>query len=87
MKIKFREENYCLKLMYSNSIYSKIVIYGKIKGAYSARSPLPANPSAAKFTSQGNVHVRTDAQIKFLYYSLQVNIYIRMLDVGVKPNY
>ena len=61
--------------MYSNSIYYKIVIYGKIRGAYSA--PFPPNPSAANFASQGNVHMRTDAQIKFLYYPLRVNIYIR----------
>ena len=56
--------------MYSNSIYSKIVIYGKIRGVYSAPSPSlsPGNPSAAKVVSQGNVHVRTDVQIKFLYY-------------------
>ena len=63
--------------MYSNSIYCKIVIYGKIRGAYSAHSPFSPNPSTAKFASQGNVHVRTDAQIKFLYYPLRVNIYIR----------
>ena len=28
--------------------------------------------SAAKFTSQGHAHVRTDAQIEFLYYPLCV---------------
>ena len=39
--------------------------------------PSPTNPSAAKFASQGDVHVRTNAQIKFLYYPLPVNIYIR----------
>ena len=26
------------------------------------------NPPAAKFASQGDVHVRIDAKIKFLYY-------------------
>ena len=36
-------------------------------GAYSA--PLPNLP-AAKFASQCDVHMRTDAQIKFLYYPL-----------------
>ena len=63
--------------MYSNKIYSKIVIYGKIRRAYSASSPSrsPGNPSAAKVASQGNVHVRTDAQIKFLYYPF-VSTYI-----------
>ena len=62
--------------MYSNSIYRKIVIYGKIRGAYNA-PPSPANPAAAKFASQGDVHVKTDTQIKFLHYPLRVNIYIR----------
>ena len=33
----------------------------------------PPNPPAAKFASQGDVHVRTDAQIKFLYYQLTVH--------------
>ena len=35
-------------------------------GSYST----PINPPAAKFASQGDVHVRTDAQIKSLYYPL-----------------
>ena len=39
--------------------------------------PSPTNPSAAKLASQGNVHVKTNAEIKFLYYPLHVNIYIR----------
>ena len=30
----------------------------------------PPNLPAAKFTSQGDAHVRTNAQIKFLYYPL-----------------
>ena len=34
-------------------------------GSYS--TPL-LNPPAAKFASQGDVHVRIDAKIKFLYY-------------------
>ena len=42
MKIKFWEENYCCKKMYSK-IYSKIVIYSNIGGgAYSAP---PKSPS------------------------------------------
>ena len=32
--------------------------------------PLPTKPPSAKFASQGNAHVRTDAQIQFLYYPL-----------------
>ena len=40
-------------------------------GAVSAPSPpTPPPPPAAKFASQGDAHVKTDAQIKFLYYPL-----------------
>ena len=52
----------------------------QIRGAYSVPSPFPANLSAAKFPSQGNVYVATDAQIKSPCYPLRVNIYI-------EPNY
>ena len=46
-------------------IYSKT--WGELTvGSYS----IPVNPPAAKFASQGDAHVRTNAQIKFLYYSL-----------------
>ena len=77
MKIKFWEEIDCFKeKMYSNSIYSKIVIYGKKVELTATPSPSSTNPSAAKFASQGDVHVRTDTQIKFLYYTLRANIYI-----------
>ena len=76
-KLNFGKKIIALKKeMYSNSIYRKIVIYGKIRGAYST-PPSPANPAAAKFASQSDVHVRTNTQIKFLYYPLHVNIYIR----------
>ena len=51
------------------------------RGAYRSPSvtapptapPLPPQKKktpAAKFTSQGDAHVRTNAQIKFLYYPL-----------------
>ena len=67
MKIRFWEENYVLK----NKIYSKIVIYSKIGGAYTAPFLLPIQiPPAAKFASQGDAHVRSDTQMKFLYYPL-----------------
>ena len=36
--------------------------------------PSPTNSSAAKFASQGDVHVKTDTQIKFLYYPMRVNM-------------
>ena len=34
-------------------------------------SPLPA---AAKFASQGDAHMRTNTQIKFLYYPLPMSL-------------
>ena len=34
------------------------------------RAP-PPNPPAAKFASQDDAHVRTNAQIKFLYHPLE----------------
>ena len=40
----------------------------KKEGLTAPLPPSPENPSAAKFASQGDVHVRTTAQIKFLYY-------------------
>ena len=43
------------------------MIYSKIGGL---TAPLPPNPPAAMFASQGDAHVRIDAQIKFLYYPL-----------------
>ena len=43
---------------------------GGVFTAGSLQRPLPPNPPAAKFTSQGDAPVRTDAQIKFLYYPL-----------------
>ena len=45
--------------------------WGLTAGAVSAPSPpTPPPPPAAKFASQGDAHVKTDAQIKFLYYPL-----------------
>ena len=43
---------------------------GLTAGAVSAPSPPTPPPPAAKFASQGDAHVKTDAQIKFLYYPL-----------------
>ena len=40
-------------------------------GAYSA---FPLSPPAAKFASQGDAHLRTDAQINFLYYPLYMHL-------------
>ena len=41
-------------------------------GAYSEGLQSPPNPRTPKFASQGDAHVRTDTQIKFLYYPLRV---------------
>ena len=45
------------------------MIHSKVGGAYSAPLNSPNSP-AANFASQGDAHVRTDARIKFLYYTL-----------------
>ena len=57
-------------------MYSKIGGIGVVRGelitrSYRAPPPLP-KPPAATFASQGDDHLRTDAQIKFLYYPLTV---------------
>ena len=52
-------------------MYSKIVIY----------PPHPKKKLAAKFASQGDAHVRTDAQIKFLYYLYLHYLYVSVLSV------
>ena len=60
------------------SIYSQIMIYSKIRGEglTAPPSPLPQRkPPAAKFASQSDAHVKTDAEIKFLYYPLYIYIY------------
>ena len=44
--------------------------WGLTAGAVRAPSPPTPPPPAAKFVSQGDAHVKTDAQIKFLYYPL-----------------
>ena len=49
------------------------VIYSKIGGfTAGAYSTPPPNPPAAKFASQGDAHVRTNTQIKFMYYPLHI---------------
>ena len=63
-------------------IYSKIVVCVRVRvrvwgitlqpGLAAPPPPPPPNPPAAKFASQGDVHVRTEAQIKFLYYPVIV---------------
>ena len=46
------------------------MIYSKIRReGLAAPIPLPqTKPPAAKFASQSDAHVKTDAEIKFLYY-------------------
>ena len=68
-------------------IYSKIVVCVRVRvrvrvcvcvghhltaGSCCTTTTPPPNPPAAKFASQGDVHVRTEAQIKFLYYPVIV---------------
>ena len=47
-------------------MYSKTVIYGKIRGLTAVGCSASRNPPAAKFTSQGEAHMRTNAQFKRL---------------------
>ena len=57
------------------------MIYSKIRGEglTAPPSPLPQRkPPAAKFASQSDAHVKTDAEIKFLYYPLYIYIYIHI---------
>ena len=50
-------------------IYSKIGgSGGDLQRGLTASAPLKPPPQGAKFTSQVDACVRTDAQIKFLYY-------------------
>ena len=46
------------------------MIYSKIGGLTARPYSAPPNPRAAKFASQGDANVKTDAQIEFLYYPL-----------------
>ena len=51
------------------------MIYSKIRreGLTAPIPPFPKeNPPAAKFASQSDAHVKTDAEIKFLYYPLYI---------------
>ena len=50
------------------------MIYSKIRReGLAAPIPLPqTKPPAAKFASQSDAHVKTDAEIKFLYYPLYI---------------
>ena len=75
-------------------IYSKIgegrggrgwvVVMGLQQPALSTPPP----PPTAEFTSQGDSHMRTDAQIKFLYYPLGVgfNLPDHMLPILLKKS-
>ena len=65
------------------------MIYSKIRReGLAAPIPLPqTKPPAAKFASQSDPHVKTDAEIKFLYYPLYIyteDIYIERERVGRK---
>ena len=54
-------------------IYSKIGVGGAYNGVLQCPHPTHSPPKkspAVTFASQGDAHMRTDAQIKFLYYPL-----------------
>ena len=54
-------------------IYSKIGVGGAYNGVLKCPPPhpLPSQKTlTVTFASQGDAHMRTDAQIKFLYYPL-----------------
>ena len=68
------------------------MIYSKIRGE-ELTAPIPPSPSpqrkppAAKVASQTDAHVKTDAEIKFLYYPLyiyiqRIYIYIAYIYIG-----
>ena len=54
--------------------YSKIVGDGEGGLQQGLTATTLLKPPAAKFTSQGDAHVRTNTQIKFLYYPLLVMV-------------
>ena len=55
--------------------YSKIVGDGEGGGLQQGLTVTTLlNPPTAKFTSQGDGHVRTNTQINFLYYALLVMV-------------
>ena len=51
------------------------------RGAYSTHTH-PSNPSAAKFALPGDAHMRTDAQIKFLYYPLMPSYVCKLTNIS-----
>ena len=62
------------------SIYSQIVKYSKIRGggptAPISPSPYPQTKTpAAKLASQSDAHMKTEVEIKFLYYPLHIYRY------------
>ena len=62
------------------------MIYSKIRGEglTAPPSPLPQRkPPAAKFASQSDAHVKTDAEIKFLYYPLYIYIYTEYIYIYI----
>ena len=53
------------------------------RGAYSTHTHThPSNPPAAKFASPGDAHMRTDAQIKFLYYPLMPSYVCKLTNIS-----
>ena len=48
-------------------------------------SPPQKKTPAAKFASQGDAHIRTDAQIKFLYYPLVIEYHLYASALLISP--
>ena len=65
------------------------MIYNKIRGGLqlgvTAPPPPPPKKNPAKFASQGDAYMRTDAQIKFLYYPLLKVIKNDVTDLSGPP--
>ena len=64
MKIKFWVENYYFQEDNRSHLHRL------------PHPPSPPKPPAANFVSQGDAHMRTEAQIKFLYYPLPMFFYL-----------
>ena len=61
------------------------VVRGFQLGVTASPPPPQKKPPAAKFASQGDAHVRTDAQIKFLYYSLVIEYHLYASALLISP--
>ena len=61
------------------------VVRGFQLGVTASPPPPKKKTPAAKFASQGDAHVRTDAQIKFLYYPLVIEYHLYASALLISP--